>query len=469
MKKIIILTLMVGFLTILSVVLSEEIYISNEKCHYSGWNKTYGGNDHDAVEDTKQTGDGGYIAAGWSFSYGNGNRDLWLIKVDENGNEEWNKTYGGREDDFGMAIIQTKGGCIIVGTTYSFGLEDGKSDIWLIETDEYGNEIWNKIYGGKKSEWGHNIIQTTDKSYVIVGNTGSYGSGGWDVWLIKVDENGNEEWNKTYGGKEMEIGECVRQTSDGGYIIAGVSNSYSVGEWLDAFIIKVDKYGNEEWSKTYGGNDEDDAVSIIETNDGGYIIVGTTSSYDVGYCDAWLIKIDNQGNELYNKTFGTRDREVARCGIVTTDGSYVIAGEIYLDTRDMDAWLIKCTDCHPPKIKIMRPRQGYLYLFDREIMPAKRTLILGSITVIAEINESAEKVNRVEFYLSGFEFYEYEPEIILYFPPYEWKWNERSVGIKWPYVITAGAYYGNAGGVAVDEIKVNILNLNLSSAASISR
>jgi hypothetical protein len=301
--------------------------------------KTYGGTDYDDASSVQQTSDGGYIVAVNTWSFGVGDNDILLIKTDANGNVQWAKTYGGTYWDYASSVQQTSdGGYIVAGNTWSFG---AGSDVLLIKTDADGNVEWAKTYGGTGDDWASSVQQTSDGGYIVAGYTGSFGAGWIDLFLIKTDADGNVEWAKTYGGTDIEGAFSVQQTSDGGYIVSGTTWSFGAGDW-DILLIKTDADGNVEWAKTYGGTGDDWASSVQQTTGGGYIVAGYTNSFGEGYDDIFLIKTDANGNIIWAKTYGGTDYDDASSVQQTSDGGYIVAGTTWsFGAGGGDIFLIK--------------------------------------------------------------------------------------------------------------------------------
>ena len=337
----------------------------------------FGGDESDEGNSVQQTTDGGYIVLGTTRSYGNGESDILLVKIDNVGNEEWRKTFGGINKDIGNSVQQTTdGGYIISGTTF---VKQFNPDLWLIKTDSNGEEEWNKTFGGNRGDYGGSVQQTSDGGYIFIGSFFSVEKN-QDIWLIKTDSNGEEEWNKIFGQEgNFEMGYSVQETSDGGFILLGedfdtksmvyliktdsqgnlmwenngnegypygfqqtTDGGYIISVWEHPIyeLIKTDSYGIEEWNKTFGGSLGDVGLSVQQTTDGGYIITGYIGTN--GSSDVWLIKTNSQGTEEWNKTYGGGDSDGGHSVQQTSDGGFVIIGKTFsFGNGDYDIWLIK--------------------------------------------------------------------------------------------------------------------------------
>ncbi|MCP4666681.1 MAG: hypothetical protein GY849_09955, partial [Deltaproteobacteria bacterium] len=288
------------------------------------WAKTAGGTGYDNANSVAQTGDGGYIAAGVTQSYGAGSADVLLLKYDSSGNLTWAKTAGGTGYDYANSVAQTgDGGYIVAGLTYNYGA--GDYDVLLLKYDSSGNLTWAKTAGGTSSDYAESVAQTGDGGYIAAGVTGSYGAGSYDVLLLKYDSSGNLTWAKTAGGTGYDYPNSVAQTGDGGYIVAGLTDSYGAGNY-DVLLLKYDSSGNLTWAKTAGGTGSDEARSVEQTGDGGYIAAGYTNSYGAGGDDVLLLKYDSSGNLTWAKTAGGTGTDRAQSVAQTGDGGYIAAG-----------------------------------------------------------------------------------------------------------------------------------------------
>jgi hypothetical protein len=264
----------------------------------------FGGSDWDEYYSVQQTSDDGYILAGYTESFGAGLSDFLLDKRVSYGFRQWNRTFGGTSWDKAKSVQQTSdGGYILAGFTGSYGA--GFSDLWLVKTDADGNEQWNKTFGGFDWDTAESVQQTSDNGYILAGYTFSYGAGSADVWLLKTDADGNKQWDRTFGGTGDDFASSVQQTADDGYILAGYTESLGAGSF-DAWLIKADSEGNEQWNRTFGGAEMDSSFSVQQTADGGYILAGYTESYGAGSSDFWLIKVNGEGT---NSGFDTQQSE----------------------------------------------------------------------------------------------------------------------------------------------------------------
>jgi hypothetical protein len=318
-----------------SLIVTILIFVSPTIAQTSWW-RTYGGWADDWGLSVQQTSDCGYIIAGSTDSFGAGDYDVYLIKTNTSGDALWTTTYGGTGPDFGYSVQQTSdGGYIIVGYTVSFGA--GSEDVYLIKTNANGDTVWTKTYGGTYNDAGYSVRQTSDSGYIIAGGTGSFGAGCADVYLVKTNASGDTAWTRTYGGADPDMGFSVQQTSDGGYIIAGYTESFGAGNG-DVYLIKTNASGDTLWTRTCGGTDPDRSYSVQQTSDSGYIIAGGAGSNG----DVCLLKANASGDVLWTRTYGGANYDDGQSVRQTSDGGYVIAGttESFGAGHD-DAYLLK--------------------------------------------------------------------------------------------------------------------------------
>jgi hypothetical protein len=310
------------------------------------WTRTFGGSSYEGGHSVQQTVDGGYIIAGYTQSYGVGGYDVWLIKTNSDGDSLWTRTFGGSNYDGSHKIQQTAdGGYIITGYTRSYGA--GSIDVYLVKTNSNGDSLWTRTFGGSSDDYGYSVQKTNDGGYIITGYTESYGTGGYDVWLIKTDSNGDTLWTRTFGGSQWEKGFSVQQTDDGGYIITGYTSSYGAGSY-DVWLIKTNSNGDSLWTRTFGGNDYDTGSSVQQTNDEGYIIAGYTQSYGAGLTDVWIIKTDSNGDSLWTCVVGGSFYDYGNGVQQTSDGGYIITGSTNsYGAGEDDVWLIRLAGTNP--------------------------------------------------------------------------------------------------------------------------
>ena len=312
------------------------------------WTKTVGwANNDSAGYSIQQTTDGGYIVTGLYDTYtrvaGTPYYDLLLVKFDSSGNVTWAKTIGesGTRDDVGYSVRQTSdGGYIVTGRTkWSPGTTD---DLLLVKFDSSGNVTWVKRAGINSWSDGSSIQQTSDGGYIVAGYTQAYGAGSADILIVKFDSGGNITWTKTIGKTLYDLAGSIQQTSDGGYIVSGTVRDSTSNNNL--FLGKLDSGGNLSWSKTVGGSGSDRGRSVVQTTDGGYIVSGSTNSFGAGATDLFLVKFDAIGNVTWAKTAGTSDYDEGFSVQQTTDGGYVSVGYTYNVSSSTSKLLMVKTD-----------------------------------------------------------------------------------------------------------------------------
>ena len=367
--------------------------------------RTYGGTDGDAGFSVQQTSDSGYIVAGYTYSFGAGGEDVYLIKTDASGDTLWTRTYGGTHDDDGGASVQqtADGGYVVTGQTYrsdsewvyvvkadpegNFRWSRTYGDSWskqgnsvrqttdhgcavagqawtaglryqayLIKTDSVGDTMWTRTFGGTEDEAGYSVQQTTDSGYIIAGCTYSFGADSGDVYLIKTNAGGDTLWTRTFGGAHEDWGNSVQQTSDGGYVVAGYTCSFGAGH-ADVYLIRTNANGDTLWTRTYGGADYDYGQSVEQTADGGYVIAGYTCSFGAGGADAYLIKTNSNGDTLWTRAFGGPGDDEGCSVQQTFDGGYVVGGFTYsFGAGFEDVYLIKTDSLGKVAVAVAEPK-----------------------------------------------------------------------------------------------------------------
>lgn len=340
------------------------------------WQKSIGGSLDDQSKLIRQTQDGGYIIAGSSRSNdggitGNhGQLDCLIIKLDAVGNIQWQKSYGGNLSDVANSILQTPDGeYIFAGTTSSTNGDvtgnHGSSDYWVVKLDQSGNIQWQKTYGGSGSDQATSISLTTDGGYIVAGDSSSNNGdvsgnhGNYDFWVVKLNSTGDIQWQKSYGGSNHEYAGTIKQTLDNGYIMTGttLSNNGDVTQnngLRDYWVIKIDVSGNLQWQKSYGGSGFDEAFDVIQAQDGNYMVAGHAISSDgqvsdyKGSRDFWILKLDLSGNLLWQKTFGGSSIDGAFSINQTLDGGYIVGGysqstdgDVTVNFGNLDYWIVK--------------------------------------------------------------------------------------------------------------------------------
>ncbi len=332
------------------------------------WTKTLGGSDDDYLTCIQQTSDGGYLAGGYSRSSISGNKtensrrrnDYWIVKLDSLSNIQWDKTIGGKNQDYLQSLQQTRDGGYILGgyskseisSEKAQDSRDSSNDYWLVKLDQTGMIIWSKTIGGNAYDQLNSVRQTKDGGYILGGYSESKISGEktdssrgiFDYWLVKTDSLGTVQWDKTMGGVRRDLLTSLVLTMDGGYFLSGYSFSKISGEKTggnigenttsDYWVVKLDSLHNIEWDKTFGGTLNDTCLSAIQTSDTGFILAGYSESNisgqksenSKGGLDFWVVKLDKTGTLLWDKTIGGSGNDYLSCVTETSPNNYTLSG-----------------------------------------------------------------------------------------------------------------------------------------------
>jgi hypothetical protein len=329
------------------------------------WDKCFGGSSADGASAVVPAVGGGCLVLGYTASPvsgdktedSRGNRDYWVVKVDGSGNKVWDKSFGGTMRDQPSAITPAVGGgYIIVGSSASGVSGDkteasrGQDDVWIVKIDENGTTLWDKTFGGQFPDYASAITPVQGGGYIVAGYSTSGISGdksettqgGYDYWVVKIDENGNKIWDKTFGGSAADVATGVTSVPSGGCIVVGYSESGASGNKTsdsrgnrDYWLVKIDGNGTKVWDKTFGGSNFDEAYSITAATGGAYLVAGYSASgvsEDItweskGDTDFWVLKIDENGNKIWDKRYGGQGQDNPRSILANHDGSsYLVAG-----------------------------------------------------------------------------------------------------------------------------------------------
>jgi hypothetical protein len=361
-----------------------EINIPQSSSQFSlDFVKTYGGTKNDAAQSVVKTQDGGFIVLGYTQSSDNDisdklseSYDYWVLKFDANSELEWNKTFGGSDDDRGRDIIQTTDGSYII-TGFSRSSDGditdnaGSYDFWTLKIDGNGAIIWEKSFGFSGTDQSYTIKETSDGGFLLAGTidvTASGGLGnsktsrkhaGGDYWLVKIDANGNKLWSRYYGGNFTDVIYDVEETANGDFILVGSSDSQDTditnnrGSY-DFWVVKINSVGTKIWQNNYGGTQIDEAFSITKTPENNFLIAGNSRSSDDqvsvnnGSSDIWILQINSDGELLWEKNYGGSSFENARQIIPSLNGGFYVAGssrssdiDLEKNNGNKDAWVFK--------------------------------------------------------------------------------------------------------------------------------
>jgi hypothetical protein len=330
------------------------------------WERTFGGSEKDFASQVKPTSDGGYVLGGYSYSGPSGTKtsaayglgDYWVVKLDASGNKQWDRSFGGTNFDGIHALEQTAdGGYVLGGISFSDASGNkasahyGSGDYWIVKLDAGGNRLWDNSFGGSSNEVLRSLQQTSDGGFIlggisfsgISGNKTSASQGAGDFWVVKLDGNGNKQWEKSYGGNDRDELRDLTQTSDGGYVLGGSSRSGVSGNKTSAnqgtntsdyWLLKLDGNGNKQWEKVYGGNDADELYSVQQVSDSGYILGGSSysaasgnkTSGTYGSHDYWVVKLNSSGTKQWEKSYGGDNADELHSVQQASDGGYRLGG-----------------------------------------------------------------------------------------------------------------------------------------------
>lgn len=364
---------------ILAILVFSNCYFTIAQPLLLNWQQCLGGTKDESCQSIYGTNYGLILMCNTDSDDGqvinnHGMGDFWLVKTDSTGSIFWSKTYGGSDSEYSSnGLTSNDGGFIMFGETYSndgnVSGYHGGGDYWIVKVDSTGNILWSNCFGGSSREGANELAYSNDQGFILIGAsfsidgdvTGNHGA--YDCWLVKLDQEGELQWEKALGGSGMDIGISIGSTDDGGYILGATTDSQD-GDvqclnhgFYDAWIIKINIWGNIEWQRCYGGSNGDGPNKIIQTSEGGYIFAGTTNSNDGdisgnhGENDIWVVKMDSLGFIEWNKCYGGSHDDIAYFIQENENGFYIVGGATYSNDGNVignhsnptlcDSWVFK--------------------------------------------------------------------------------------------------------------------------------
>ncbi len=343
------------------------------------WSKIYGGSEQDHLWCVIQTSDGGYLLGGGTWSFNAGWEDAWAVKTNASGDTMWTRKYGGSHYDRIYSVLEVSDGYFLAGYTFSYGA--GGADFWVIKTDFNGNPQFTETFGGPGQEQCQFISEAVDGDIVLIGWTDSFGAGNADFWLVKMTDDGDSVLSHTYGSLGLDKCYAGAKTSDGGYVLAGQTdpdgNSIS-----DVWLVRTAYNGDSLWSGIYGGGASEWCNSVSQTPEGGFILTGATYSYNPsGYTDAYLLKVAENGTEVWFDLYGGTQIDEGYAAARASDGGYFMAGNIRVAAgSDEDLWLMKTGTENPYLLSVYPLQSGDYDPILRWIAPYTSDYIIYSTT-----------------------------------------------------------------------------------------
>ena len=311
------------------------------------WDKKYGGEDREEASSISLQTDGGFILAGYTGSKGAGDLDAWLVRVDKDGALLWDKTYGGVGNEGASdSAVLSDGSIVVLGHTESEGA--GMDDVWLLKTDANGILLWDKTYGGIDEDTGRALAVVSDGGFVVASSTVSKGAGGVDLWVLRTDPEGNVLWDKTFGGALDDFARALLLLPDGKMVLAGGATKEALGQ-IDLWVLKLDAEGNQMWSQFYGDGDDEWALGLVGLPGAGFLVAGTSGMLSEGLLDGLAIRMDQDGQVLWDATFGGDAPDAFGPVTVNSGGTITCLGTTMSSgAGDFDLWMVEMgIECQP--------------------------------------------------------------------------------------------------------------------------